>query len=60
MCRYRTLGCAPSTGAIESTATTVEEIIEEIKYAKNSERQNRAIDQSSDVSMEQKKRQGYF
>ncbi len=60
VCRYRTLGCAPSTGVVPSTATTVEEIIEEVKNAKYSERRNRGIDYTSDSSMEEKKRQGYF
>lgn len=59
-CRYRTLGCAPSTGAVPSTATTVEEILEEVIQAELSERQNRAIDYTSDASMEQKKKEGYF
>ncbi|MDZ7799146.1 MAG: sulfate adenylyltransferase subunit CysD [Patescibacteria group bacterium] len=59
-CRYRTLGCSPSTGAVPSTATTVDEIIEELIEAKDSERQNRAIDQNSDSAMEDKKKEGYF
>jgi len=59
-CRYRTLGCSPSTGVILSTAKTVEEILEEVKQAKNSERENRAIDNTSETSMELKKREGYF
>lgn len=59
-CRYRTLGCSPSTGAVPSTAVTVEEILEEIIVAKKSERENRAIDYTSDSSMEQKKKEGYF
>lgn len=60
MARYRTLGCAPSTGAVLSTATNVEEIIAELMEVKTSERQNRAIDQTSSASMEKKKREGYF
>lgn len=59
-CRYRTLGCAPSTGAIESKAKTLDEIIEEIEKTKLSERQTRVIDQGSDSAMEDKKREGYF
>ena len=57
-CRYRTLGCSPSTGAILSNATSLDEIIEEIRQTRFSERQTRAIDNSS--SMENKKKQGYF
>lgn len=59
-CRYRTLGCAPSTGTVPSTATTVEQIMEEIRMTRQSERQTRAIDHVSQVAMEEKKRQGYF
>lgn len=59
-CRYRTLGCSPSTGAVPSTATTLDDIIAEIFEAKLSERETRAIDHGSDSSMEQKKREGYF
>lgn len=58
--RYRTLGCAPSTGAVLSSATTVEEIIAEVIAAKKSERENRAIDNTSETSMEAKKKEGYF
>lgn len=60
MCRYRTLGCSPSTGAVESSATTLDEIIAEVLEAKQSERQTRAIDHGSDSAMEQKKKEGYF
>lgn len=60
MCRYRTLGCSPSTGAVASYATTVEEILEEVLSATKSERQTRAIDHTSAASMEQKKKEGYF
>lgn len=60
MCRYRTLGCSPSTGAVLSSAATVEEILEEILSASKSERENRAIDYTSVSSMEQKKKEGYF
>lgn len=60
ICRYRTLGCSPSTGAVLSSATTIDEILEEIVNAKKSERENRAIDNTSESSMEQKKKEGYF
>ncbi len=60
MCRYRTLGCSPCTGAIESSATTVAEILEELDQIDMSERANRAIDHDSYGSMEQKKQEGYF
>lgn len=60
MCRYRTLGCSPSTGAILSEARNVREIIEELESVKVSERQTRAIDHSSDSAMEEKKKEGYF
>lgn len=60
MYRYRTLGCAPSTGAVESKAETPEQILEEIMTSKKSERQNRAIDKTSDSSMEKKKKEGHF
>jgi sulfate adenylyltransferase subunit 2 len=58
--RFRTLGCYPLTGATESTATTLPEIIQEMLVAKNSERQGRVIDYDEAGSMEQKKREGYF
>ena len=58
--RFRTLGCYPFTGAIESTATTVPAIIEEMLVARTSERQGRAIDHDESGSMEQKKKEGYF
>jgi sulfate adenylyltransferase subunit 2 len=60
MCRMRSLGCTYCTGAIRSTATSVAEIIEELKSAKRSERENRAIDHDQEGSMELKKREGYF
>ncbi len=60
MIRFRTLGCYPLTGAIESSATTVEEIVEEMMQTKVSERSTRLIDHDGDSSMEQKKREGYF
>ena len=58
--RFRTLGCFPLTGAIESEASTVEEIILELLQANSSERQGRAIDQDQNASMEKKKKEGYF
>ncbi len=60
MCRFRTLGCIPCTGAVESTAATLPEIIGEMMTARNSERITRVIDHDQDSSMEQKKREGYF
>ena len=60
MCRFRTLGCYPCTGAVRSKAATVPEIIEEIMTVKNSERITRLIDHDQDSSMEQKKKEGYF
>jgi sulfate adenylyltransferase subunit 2 len=58
--RFRTLGCYPLTGAVLSEADTLEGIITEMKGAKVSERQGRAIDKDSAASMERKKREGYF
>ena len=58
--RFRTLGCYPLTGAVLSEADTLPAIIDEMKHAKVSERQGRAIDKDSNASMEQKKREGYF
>lgn len=58
--RFRTLGCYPLTGAIESTATTIEEIVAEMLQTRLSERSTRVIDHDGDSSMEQKKREGYF
>ncbi len=58
--RYRTLGCSPSTGVVESEATTLDAIIEEVRVAKFSERMSRAIDQTSESAMELKKKEGYF
>ncbi|MFO7568619.1 MAG: sulfate adenylyltransferase subunit CysD [Smithellaceae bacterium] len=60
LCRFRSLGCIPCTGAIASSATTLEEIISEVRAATKSERENRVIDLTSDSSMEQKKKEGYF
>ena len=58
--RFRTLGCYPLTGAVESDAVTLPEIIREMLLARSSERQGRAIDKDASASMEQKKQQGYF
>ena len=58
--RFRTLGCYPLTGAVESTATTLPEIIQEMLLTKTSERQGRVIDNDSTGSMEKKKMEGYF
>src|SRR5574344_2361039 len=58
--RFRTLGCYPLTGAGESTATTLPEIIQEMLLTRTSERQGRVIDHDGAGSMEEKKRQGYF
>ena len=58
--RFRTLGCYPLTGAIESEASTLMEVIQELLASNNSEREGRAIDQDQNASMEMKKRQGYF
>jgi len=60
MVRFRTLGCYPLTGAVPSTATTVEDIIDEMTLSTLSERHTRVIDFDGDSSMEQKKREGYF
>ncbi|MGA7123189.1 MAG: sulfate adenylyltransferase subunit CysD [Polyangiaceae bacterium] len=58
--RFRTLGCYPLSGAIESTAKTVPEVIQEMLLTAVSERQGRLIDHDEDASMEKKKREGYF
>jgi sulfate adenylyltransferase subunit 2 len=58
--RFRTLGCYPLTGAVESSATTLPEIIQEMLLTRTSERQGRVIDHDQAGSMEEKKRQGYF
>ena len=58
--RFRTLGCYPLTGAVESSATTLPEIIQEMLLTTSSERQGRLIDHDQAGSMEQKKREGYF
>lgn len=58
--RFRTLGCYPLTGAIESEATTLPEVIQEMLLTTTSERQGRAIDKDAGASMEKKKQEGYF
>jgi sulfate adenylyltransferase subunit 2 len=58
--RFRTLGCYPLSGAVESTAATVAEIVAEMMTARTSERGGRLIDQEASASMERKKREGYF
>ncbi len=60
MCRMRSLGCTYCTGALRSTAANVAEIVEELKLARRSERENRVIDHDQEGSMELKKREGYF
>jgi sulfate adenylyltransferase subunit 2 len=60
MVRFRTLGCYPLTGGFESTATTLEDIIAEMRASRSSERQGRLIDHEGSSSMEQKKQEGYF
>ena len=60
MVRFRTLGCYPLTGAVESKATTLPEIIQEMLLTTSSERQGRLIDSDQAGSMEEKKRKGYF
>jgi sulfate adenylyltransferase subunit 2 len=58
--RFRTLGCYPLTGAVESTASTLSEIIQEMLLTRTSEREGRVIDHDSSASMEKKKQEGYF
>ncbi len=60
MCRFRTLGCSPCTGAVRSEADTLDKIIEELMVARQSERITRIIDHDREGSMELKKREGYF
>jgi sulfate adenylyltransferase subunit 2 len=60
MCRMRSLGCSPCTGAIPSEADTIDKIIDEMKLVRRSERENRVIDHDEEGSMEIKKREGYF
>jgi sulfate adenylyltransferase subunit 2 len=58
--RFRTLGCYPLTGAIESEADTLPKIIQEMLLTRSSERQGRVIDHDASASMEKKKQEGYF
>ena len=58
--RFRTLGCYPLTGAVESDAETIEDIVQEMLLATTSERQGRVIDFDAASSMEDKKKDGYF
>ena len=60
MVRFRTLGCYPLTGAVESEAADLKDIISEMRGSRTSERQGRVIDQDSGASMEEKKQEGYF
>ena len=60
MVRFRTLGCYPLTAAVESTSTTIEEVVEEVLQVKLSERATRLIDGDNEDSMEKKKTEGYF
>lgn len=59
-CRFRSLGCIPCTGAVESRACTLDEVVAEVAAARKSERENRIIDLTGDAAMERKKREGYF
>jgi sulfate adenylyltransferase subunit 2 len=58
--RFRTLGCYPLTGAVESSASTLDAVIDEMEQSRSSERQGRVIDQDPSASMERKKQEGYF
>jgi sulfate adenylyltransferase subunit 2 len=58
--RFRTLGCYPLTGAIESSAATTDDIVAELRDTRQSERQGRLIDMDEEAAMERKKREGYF
>ena len=58
--RFRTLGCYPLTGAVQSEASTLSEVIQEMLLTTTSERQGRAIDHDQAASMEKKKQEGYF
>jgi sulfate adenylyltransferase subunit 2 len=60
MVRFRSLGCDPLSAAVPSEATTLEEILAEMRTTRMSERAGRLIDQDQDASMEKKKREGYF
>jgi sulfate adenylyltransferase subunit 2 len=58
--RFRTLGCYPLSGAVESEAATLKDVIQEMLLTRTSERQGRMIDHDSAASMEKKKQEGYF
>jgi sulfate adenylyltransferase subunit 2 len=58
--RFRTLGCYPLTGAVESQADSLADIVQELRQARTSERQGRMIDHDAVASMEKKKQEGYF
>jgi sulfate adenylyltransferase subunit 2 len=58
--RFRTLGCYPLTGAVESSAATLADVIAEMRGSRSSEREGRMIDHDGGSSMEQKKQEGYF
>ena len=58
--RFRTLGCDPLSGAVESEAKTIPALIDEMRRDRMSERQGRLIDRDGSASMERKKREGYF
>ena len=60
MVRFRSLGCYPLSAAVESTASSLAEIVAEMRDTRVSERAGRLIDQDQDASMEKKKREGYF
>lgn len=60
MVRFRTLGCYPLTGAVQSEAATIDDIVREMRASRQSERQGRLIDKDQSASMERKKREGYF
>ena len=60
MVRFRTLGCYPLTAAVESNATTIKEVVEEVLNVNLSERATRLIDGDNEDSMEKKKTEGYF
>ena len=60
LCRYRSLGCIPCTGAVRSEAESIADIIQELSVRTVSERATRVIDHDADASMERKKREGYF
>ena len=60
MVRFRTLGCYPLTGAVESEADTLDDIVTEMRESRSSERQGRLIDHDGAASMEKKKQEGYF